>query len=128
MSRLLKLLFIVLCALNVSCLDKNDKNAEEDELLEQIVTLEKEIDALISEALCEENKQCGYIEMGSKPCGGPASFKIYSSLNTDTTLLIEKSHAHIDLSKEYNALTGLTSDCSIEQPPAVICDIKCISN
>jgi len=126
-SSLSILLLVIFLASIVSCAANNDATKTVENLLGEIAALDLEIDTIIGAALCEDNSQCGYVEIGHKACGGPAGFKIYSFLNTDTTLLIEKSQKHVSLSKNYNELTGLDSDCSIEQPPIVICNIKCIS-
>jgi len=109
-----------------ACKHKDD--SKEQEIEAEIELIEDDINAIIGRAACENSNQCGYVEMGSKPCGGPMTFKIYSSLNTDTTLLFEKAAKHVELSEELNRLTGAISTCSVEQPPTVSCQAVCLAD
>jgi len=120
-----KYILLALLMSSILCASNNKTIAEELQIkLESVL---KEIDTLIGEAKCDNDNQCGYIEIGRKPCGGPAGHKIYSSNNTELPLLFEASKDHAKLSKEYNIITGLVSDCSVVMPPIVKCNIKCVS-
>jgi hypothetical protein len=90
--------------------------------------LERRIETVIGEARAESIDQCRTIAFGSKPCGGPWRYLVYSISQTDSAEL-EK------LVSEYNALQdadnrrrGLVSDCALAAPPTVdLIDGRCIA-
>lgn len=108
----------------VSCADGNsgvsDKKLESD-----IAYVSAKIDELSADLSCDTGTQCLTIVYGHKPCGGPAGFRIYSSRNTDESLINEYADDYFELTMEYNERNDLISDCSIETPPALHCDIEC---
>lgn len=74
--------------------------------------------------------QCRTVPFGSKPCGGPSGYLVYSAKTTDekklTTLLEEVTR----LEREFNQVSGMASTCDIESPPRVKLDSvsgKCVS-
>ena len=80
---------------------------------------------------CSNSGQCEVIAFGSKPCGGPWEYLVYSSSGTDVELLIEKDNTYNQFQNEYNMKNGIGSDCAFVMPPEVSCaDGKCqiISN
>jgi len=108
----------------VSC-GGDDSGTSDKKLESDIAYVSGKIDELTTDLTCDTNEQCLYIEYGHKPCGGPAGFRIYSSKNTDVILINEYADDYFQLTMEYNERHGLVSDCSVEMPPAVHCEIEC---
>ncbi|MEP4534969.1 MAG: hypothetical protein ABJ004_17880 [Cyclobacteriaceae bacterium] len=79
------------------------------------------IDLAVTSA-CSETETCHFIGFGSKPCGGPWEYLIYSS-ETDTAYLHALVTSYNDLDKQYNVESGKASDCAIAPAPdSVVCD------
>ena len=75
--------------------DNGDQRTEEGDRA-QLAEMRREIDALVGDAAGASIEDCRYAGLGSKPCGGPWEFIIYSASSTDSTALAEKL-------TEYNA-------------------------
>ncbi|MCM4159076.1 hypothetical protein FHG64_08800 [Antarcticibacterium flavum] len=84
-----------------------------EQLDQQLVAIE----ALIEEGSCTENSQCRFIPYGSKACGGPQGYLIFSS-NVDVDELQTKVDAYTKAEATYNKQEGIMSDCSIPPEPA----------
>ncbi len=116
-------------ALLVSILGcSNNSEITQEEELRKLNNLKKEIEQLIAAEVCTENADCNYIAFGSKPCGGPWSYLVYStSINVE--VLQQKVEAYNTKENAYNVKWGIISDCSIVLPPAeVVCiDEKCVA-
>jgi len=90
-----------------------------------LAKLESQIREMIGKD-CSNSGQCEVIAFGSKPCGGPWEYLVYSSSDTDGALLIERVNTYNQLQKEFNLENGIISDCGIVGPPEVNCtDGKC---
>ena len=125
MKNLLKLLLgIVLLTLILNCSASSDSNQEED--LKELNTLKEEIELLVDSVNCSENTDCDFMAFGSKACGGPQSFLVFSNA-IDLSLLQQKVDAYTALEKAYNIKWSISSDCMMVLPPtSVICtDGKC---
>lgn len=116
--------FILL--LSISC-SSNENTQKEDKL--ELETLAHEITSLAESATCNEENECKYIAFGSKPCGGPWSYLVYST-SINTTLFLEKVENYNQLENTYNLKWGINSDCSVVNPPISLkcIDGKCIAN
>ena len=116
--------FILL--LSISC-SSNENTQKEDKL--ELETLAHEITSLAERAICNEENECKYIAFGSKPCGGPWSYLVYST-SINTTLFLEKVENYNQLENTYNLKWGINSDCSVVNPPISLkcIDGKCIAN
>jgi len=90
-----------------------------------LTELLRQIDLVVGDAKCKNDQQCGSIEIGSKPCGGPSGYKVYSSFATDTALLFNLSKQHVQLSREINNRNAIISNCMMEMPPSVKCKNIC---
>ena len=78
---------IALIAIVFSC-SNNSETSREDERL-QLDSLKNEIEQIVTEGTCTENTVCDYIAFGSKPCGGPWSYLVFST-SINVQLLKEK--------------------------------------
>ncbi len=95
-----------------------------EDRLDSLNELELEIENLVNGSECGENFECRYIAFGSKPCGGPWSYLIYST-SIDTLKLerlVDRYNANEDI---YNFECNVVSDCSIPNPPI---DFECENN
>lgn len=127
------LFFLVALLVLASCADK--MNAESSlpkkektvaDIEAELTELSAKINALVGGAQCDVVDQCGLIELGSRPCGGPDSYKAFSSLNTDVDALLKASKAHVELSKLFNAKNNRVSICSVLEKPKVLCIKRCV--
>lgn len=88
---------------------------------EEITTahLEKqmeEIKMLIDSEDCAEDTGCKFMAYGSKACGGPQGYLIFSSA-VDEEALEKMVQKYNKTEAAYNDQHGIMSDCSIPAPP-----------
>lgn len=82
----------------------------------------------VGEPRCSEPSECRTIPLGSKPCGGPWSYLIYSAATTDSAALEHAVRAYNAREAEQNRKSGRVSDCSFIAPPKLTCDRRlCIT-
>ncbi len=84
---------------------------------DDLAKLEAEIMELIGGADATDASYCQTIAFGSKPCGGPWRYLVYSTQTTDSTLLRSKVERYNRLQAERNRELGLVSDCSLAVRP-----------
>jgi len=103
-----------------------DSTKEKDVDSKIITNLEEEIIALADSSVCNDETECASIAFGSKPCGGPWSYLVYST-SIDVQLLKDKVKQFNQMQQEFNIKYGIISDCSIALPPTgFLCeDNKC---
>ncbi len=109
----------------VSCsLEESTKNQDSD--LKALTNLGNEINVLVETSVCTDETECAFIAFGTKPCGGPWGYLVYSN-SIDTDDLIAKVERFNQMQNTYNLRYNITSDCSVVLPPdALICeDNKC---
>lgn len=86
-----------------------------------------DVQALIGEPSCNSVAQCRAAPLGAKPCGGPWSYAVYSTVTTDSSALaaaISRYNAH---ENELNRREGRVSDCRFVAPPRLDCaDGRCV--
>jgi len=92
----------------------------EEVLRTRLQELGEEVVRLIGSA-CDRDEQCRLIALGHKPCGGPAAYRAYSTIDTDVALLETRAHEYNRLAEQYNRETGAVSDCAVVTPPMVTC-------
>jgi hypothetical protein len=92
--------------------------ADEDQ---QLAQLGKDIEEFAKNKACSGGDNCRVMAMGSKACGGPTSYIIYSLSNTDEKQLSDKVKQYTDLQKALNIKYNRTSDCSLSVAPTVDC-------
>ena len=85
----------------------------------ELNTLEKRIEDMIGEAPAQSPDACKTIAFGSKPCGGPWRYLVYSSEFTDETELVALVNRYNQAQDRLNRENGLFSDCSIAIRPDV---------
>ncbi|QOD59922.1 hypothetical protein H9I45_11255 [Polaribacter haliotis] len=90
---------------------------EKDHL--QLMELFSEIQTLSRNESCTNSNDWNYVAYGSKACGGPQGFIIYST-KINTTNFLQKVANYSKVEKEYNVKWSVVSDCSIPNEPKSI--------
>ena len=108
--------------------DNNGDQRTEEGDRAQLAEMRREIDALVGDAAGASIEDCRYSGLGSKPCGGPWEFVIYSASSTDSTALAEKLTAYNAFEAEMNELYEYASDCSLPNAPVLAYrDGRCVA-
>lgn len=106
-------LFILLTAM--TC-DKEEipKHCEDTQL--ELLQFKSDIKTLANTSICSVAFECRYIAFGSKPCGGPWEYLVYTT-SIDTLALNSLVAEYNQMENNYNLNCGAVSDCSAPQPP-----------
>lgn len=114
------LLFLLLVA-GAACRDDDEGTNEADDrhTLELMAT---DIDKFIGEPQCSGVDDCRVIAFGAKPCGGPWSYKVYSTASSDSVALADMVQRYNAFNAELNDRYGWISDCMVVEAP----DIECV--
>lgn len=115
----------------VICLSLTAFQCEEDiapltkeEERQELDLYKKSIEDLAATSVCNDDTECKFIAFGSKPCGGPWSYLIYTT-SIDTEKLKLWVEDYNQLEADFNANWGIASDCAIVNPPS---SINCENN
>lgn len=108
---------IALLAIVFGCTNNTEFTKEED--LAELAALQEEIELLADSGVCSENSDCESIAFGSKACGGPKMYLVFSnSINVE--LLQQKVATYNALENSFNKKWGIISDCSVVLPPTSV--------
>jgi len=104
----------IICSLaTLSFVCGDDKSSDDpDETLQE---LEKQINEEIGEARADDISFCNQVAFGSKPCGGPWKFLVYSKMESDEDELLRLVNNYNELESQLNVVEGRSSDCSVVQ-------------
>ncbi|MBM3299070.1 MAG: hypothetical protein FJY85_03850 [Deltaproteobacteria bacterium] len=98
--------------------------AEEEyqqEVEAQLRAMRAEIESMVGVPTCSDIADCAYIAFGSKPCGGPWTYLIYSRATIDPDVLAARIREYNDLEDRYNHRFAVVSDCSVAAEPRLTC-------
>ncbi|PHQ56712.1 MAG: hypothetical protein COC16_02580 [Lutibacter sp.] len=112
---------IALLAIVLGCTN-NSETSQETDLLE-LKDLKDEIDLLISQSICADNNACDFLTFGSKACGGPKEYLVFSN-SINVADLEVKVTSYNALEKIYNMKWDIVSDCMFVLPPT---NVECIN-
>jgi hypothetical protein len=112
-----------LLMLSTQC-DEDSEPISKEEQEQELLSLKDQIESLANTSICDGNFECKFIAFGSKPCGGPQSYLIYST-SIDTEQLESLVETYNQNEAQYNAENGIFSDCSIVMPPT---SVNCENN
>ena len=112
---------IALLAIVLGCTN-NSEASQETDLLE-LKDLKDEIDLLISQSICADNSACDFLAFGSKACGGPKEYLVFSN-SINVADLEVKVTSYNALEKTYNMKWDIISDCMFVLPPT---SVACIN-
>ncbi|UCC81231.1 MAG: hypothetical protein JSW64_07710 [Candidatus Zixiibacteriota bacterium] len=108
---------LIIVAALLQCRDSFDEKYDKAVLL----SLRDDIIGMIGEPACDGVGHCRYIAFGSKPCGGPWEYLVYSVSITDSVQLTEKVEFYNQYEDMMNHKYGYISDCSVPEPPQLGC-------
>ena len=119
MRKLLNSVFylFLIVVISTACEEDSPSQVTQSEL-DQLKT---EIVDLIADKSCGGVGDCANIAFGSKPCGGPKTWLIFSQSIVDINLLEEKVNTYNELEHRFNLENGLSSDCSVVLSPNTGC-------
>lgn len=115
MRKMVTFLMISIAFLLTQC--SSSDNSSETITQEMLNAKKAEVLALINNSSCSGS--CNYIAFGSKPCGGPREYLLFSS-SIDQTQLIDLVIEYNEMDRQYNIQTGAISDCMVVQPPTSV--------
>ena len=98
------------------------RDREEEEKARDKAELEQmreDVYAMVGEADCNSLDDCRFIGFGSKPCGGPWEFLVYSVKRTDPAELADVVAEYNALEDTVNQKHGYGSDCSVPNEPTL---------
>ncbi len=96
-----------------------DEDLTQNQLKQKMETISDSIEDLVS-LTCDNADQCKAAAIGSKPCGGPTHYIVYSSA-TDEEKLLLLIKEYTDANEQYNEMNGIGSDCAVVSPPTLDC-------
>ena len=114
-------LFILLTAMQC---DDDDVSASCENSVENLLVLKANIETLASVSVCSDGFECRYIAFGSKPCGGPWEYLIYTT-SIDTLELTTLVNDYNLLEANHNVNCDAVSDCMAAIPPT---GFECVDN
>ncbi len=76
----------------------------------------QEILNIVDSGNCSEDSQCSFMAYGSKACGGPQGYLVFSS-NIDVEALQKRVTKYTEDERLYNNQQGASSDCMFVTPP-----------
>jgi len=106
-------LFLGVVCLSFDC-GENKSSDSVDETLEELARL---INEEVGQASADDFSQCRSLAFGSKPCGGPWSYLVYSTSESDEERLIDLVNNYNDLEEQVNEAEGRASDCEFISKP-----------
>ncbi|MEP3837297.1 MAG: hypothetical protein ABJM36_06595 [Algibacter sp.] len=113
---------VMFCLLLFSAQCDEDMGLSQEDEQEQLAALKTEIEDLASTSTCGDGFECKFTAFGSKPCGGPWSYLIYST-SIDTRALEKMIENYNRKESLYNETWGIISDCTVANPPtSIICE------
>ena len=114
-----------LLILTIAILTANFATAQNNDRIEQIRSEMKRVDQqlkeLIADKSCVDENDCASVAYGSKACGGPATYLIYSNAIANERNVNILASQFTALNQEYNILTGAISNCMFVTRPQVGC-------
>jgi hypothetical protein len=88
----------------------------------------QQITAEVGTAACDNNSQCKTLAVGSKACGGPASYLAYSTKQSNGEKLTRLATADAAAQKAKEASSGMVSTCSLVMDPGAVCTAgRCVT-
>jgi hypothetical protein len=112
--------FAVLNGGPLSCARKQGVVSERADTLSSNA-LRESIAQQVGTATCSSPAVCRTLPMGSKPCGGPRQYLVYSLAVTDSARLAADAARYNQAEAQRNREKSLVSDCSMLIQPQVSC-------
>ncbi len=106
------------------CDDEDNLPTSKESEQKALNNSKKAIEALAATSVCNETTTCKFIALGSKPCGGPWSYLVYST-SIDVKKLETMVEAYNKSEAAFNQKWNIASDCAYAMPPA---SVNCENN
>ena len=116
-----KILVLALMLQSFQCSDSEDSSG--DITSAQLETKKQEIQNYINSFSCSESVGCSFIAFGSKACGGPKTYLLFSN-SVNLVKLQEMVKTYNEMDELYNIQTNAISDCMAVMPPT---EVKCVN-
>jgi uncharacterized phage infection (PIP) family protein YhgE len=92
-----------------------------------IATLHDQLNALVQDQSCDTSAQCRVIGVGSRACGGPNSYAIYSSKTASPAQVEALAKQITEQERAYNKKNSMVSICEHLTLPSTQCvENKCV--
>lgn len=114
----MKILILLLLLFGTAGSCQNSEEIQENTAQDLDLQFE-EITKLAASKNCTEGSQCSYMAYGSKACGGPQGYLVFSS-EIDTEKLKDLVDKYTKAEAAYNKQNGIFSDCMLVTPPQTI--------
>ena len=98
---------------------------------EQIASVTKALTAAVQlENQCTTSADCATAAVGSRACGGPNSYVVYSTMSSNAENIRSLAQLTTRLEQQYNQENSIMSICSMVMPPTAVCDqsSKCVAS
>jgi hypothetical protein len=117
MKKLINLLVLFAVALSFQC-TSSDNSQSSDLITQEMLDAKKaEVMTLINNSLCSGS--FNYIAFGSKPCGGPREYLLFSNtINLEQLQLLVTQYNEME--HQFNVKTNAVSDCVMVLPPNTV--------
>jgi hypothetical protein len=79
------------------------------------------VEALIGDAACDSDAQCGTVGVGAKACGGPQAYLAWSSKRTDGAALQHAAERQAGAARAAAQASGIMSNCMVTKDPGAFC-------
>ena len=95
--------------------------------LDDIKAAKNELNTLIANKQCDSSTQCQVEAVGSRACGGPSSYIVYSTTTATTEQVTALSKKITTFESNYNAQNQMVSICQHITAPSTQCvENKCV--
>lgn len=117
MKKIITLFVLIVVALSFQC-SSSDNSKSSDIITQEMLDAKKaEVMTLINNSSCSGS--CNYIAFGSKPCGGPREYLLFSNaVNLEQLQLLVTQYN--ELEHQFNVQTNAVSDCAMVLPPNTV--------
>lgn len=122
MKKLFVLFGILMLMQSFQCEEDTQTSAED--IQTELQGLKLEIQNYINSIPCNEASGCSSMAFGSKPCGGPWEYLVFSN-DVDLDWLTYKVETYNELQNQFNIQTNAVSDCMAVLPPE---NLGCVNN
>ena len=115
MKKVLKMVAILVLFQSFQC----EEDVVERDQATELAQLQNEKQVIleyVASIPCEATIGCDYMALGSKPCGGPWEYLVYSNA-VDIAYLTDLVTTYNSHEAEYNETYDIYSDCAVVNPP-----------
>lgn len=126
-SRFITILILSMSLFLMAFQCEDDLVTSKEDEQKALIASKKIIEDLAIASICNESVECKFIALGSKPCGGPWSYLVYST-SIDINNLERLVEDYNKKEAAFNLKWSVVSDCSYASPPSsIICENnKCV--